>query len=58
MNVEAVITAISGRYTTGETALIERLLRELHGTMPDNQLTDDIGPALAVYRRQQQRETA
>ena len=58
VNIEAVITALSDRYTTGETALIERLLREHNGTTPDNQLIEEIGLALAVYRRQQQGETA
>lgn len=39
-------------YTPAEEALIERMIRELHGTMPERQMVEEISIALAIHRRQ------
>ena len=51
MNIEAVIAALGGRYDADESAAIERVLRENHGTVPDQQLIEEAGLALAIWRR-------
>jgi len=51
MGVEAVITALGGRFTAEEAAIAERLLRECGGTVPDAQLIEEIGLAIAIHRR-------
>ena len=51
MDIEAVIAALGTRYNAAEAAIIERMLREYGGTIPDAQLIDEIGFALAIYRR-------
>jgi hypothetical protein len=51
MDIEQVIAALGDHYTAGEAALIERMLRELNGTIPDAQMVEEIALALAVYRR-------
>ncbi len=51
MDIEAVIAALGSRFDGEETALIEQMLRDLHGTIPDDQLIEEIGLAVAVYRR-------
>ena len=52
MNIDAVIAALGTRFDDpDEAALIERMLRELGGTMPDRQLIEEIGLALALRRR-------
>ena len=53
MDIEAVIAALGTRFDADETAIIERMLRQLHGTMPDKQLIEEIGLALAIHRRGQ-----
>jgi hypothetical protein len=52
---EPLIAALPEHYTTGEAAVIERVLREYHGTIPDRQLIEEIGLALAVHRRSRRR---
>ena len=51
MDIEAVIEALGGRYDADEAAIIERMLREYGGTIPDAQLIEEIGLALAIHRR-------
>lgn len=51
MDIDAVIAALGGRYDADEAAIIERMLREYGGVIPDNQLLEEIGFALAVHRR-------
>jgi hypothetical protein len=51
MDIEAVIAALDGHYTPAEAAIIERVLKEYGGTIPDKQLIEEIGLALAVHRR-------
>ena len=46
-----MIAELGGRYTTAEAAIIERVLRENHGTVPDDQLIEEAALALAVHRR-------
>jgi len=53
VNIEAVIAALGGRFDTDETEVIERVLRDHGGTIPDKQLIEEIGLALAIFRRQQ-----
>ena len=51
MDIEQVIAALGGHYTADEAALIERVLREHHGTVPDDQLIEEAALALAIHRR-------
>ena len=51
MNIEAVIAALGGRFDAHETEVIERVLRDHGGTIPDAQLVEEIGLALAIQRR-------
>lgn len=46
-----MIAALRTRYDPDTAALIERMLRELNGTIPDQQMIEEIGPALAIHRR-------
>ncbi len=51
VDIEAVIAALGTRFDADETAIIEQMLRDHHGTIPDDQLIKEIGLAVAVYRR-------
>ena len=51
VNIEAVIEALGGRYDADETAVIERVLRQYNGTVPDAQLIEEAALALAILRR-------
>jgi hypothetical protein len=51
MDVAAVIAALDTRFDADEAAIAERMLREYVGTMPDQQLIEEIGLAIAVHRR-------
>ena len=51
MDVGAVIAALGSRFTPDEAAIAERLLREFSGSIPDNQLMEEIGLAIAIHRR-------
>lgn len=51
MDIEAVIAALGDHYTPDEAAIIERMLREYGGTIPDKQLLSEIGLAVAIHRR-------
>jgi hypothetical protein len=51
MDIEAVIAALGGRFDADEAAIIERMLREYGGIIPDAQLVEEIGLAIAVYQR-------
>jgi hypothetical protein len=52
MDLDAVIAALHTRSGPDEVAIAERLLRESGGTIPDAQLIEEIGLALAVHRRE------
>ena len=52
MDIEAVIAELGGRYGADEAAVIERVLREYGGTIPDEQLIEEAALALAIWRRQ------
>ena len=54
MDIEAVVAALSERFTPDEAALVEDMLRGLAGTIPDRQMLEEIGLALAIHRRAQQ----
>ena len=51
MDVDAVIAALGSRFDTDEAAIIERVLREHHGTIPDAQLISEAALALAIHRQ-------
>lgn len=51
MDVDAVIAALDTRFGPGEAAIAERMLLEYAGTIPDAQLIQEIGLAIAVHRR-------
>ncbi len=51
MDIEPVINALAGTFSADEVAIIERMLRELNGTIPDAQMVEEIALALAVHRR-------
>ncbi len=51
MNIEPVIAALGDHYSAERAAIVERMLREYDGTIPDKQLIEEIGLALAIHRR-------
>ncbi|MCX8495950.1 MAG: hypothetical protein ORN51_07185 [Akkermansiaceae bacterium] len=51
MDIESVIEALGSRFDADETAVIERVLREHGGTVPDGQLISEAALALAIFRR-------
>lgn len=51
MDIEQVIAALDDRFDPAEAEIVERLLRDYNGTIPDRQLLDEIGLALAIHRR-------
>jgi hypothetical protein len=51
VDIEAVIAALPGSFSADEVVIIERMLRELNGTIPDAQMVEEIALALAVHRR-------
>jgi len=55
VDIEAVIAALGGRYDADEAAVIERVMRENHGTIPDAQLISEEALALAIFRRGKRR---
>lgn len=52
MDVEQVISALGTRFDANEAGIVERMLREYNGKIPDAQLIEEIGLAVAVHRRQ------
>jgi hypothetical protein len=55
VDIEQVIGSLLTRFAPEEAVIAERMLRELNGTIPDKQLVEEIGLAIAVYRRQRDR---
>ena len=51
VDIEAVIAALDTRFDPAEAAIAERMLREYGGSIPDAQLVEEIGLALAIFRR-------
>ena len=51
MDIEAVIAALGGRFDAAEVEVIERVLGQHGGTIPDKQLIEEVGLALAIWRR-------
>ena len=51
MDIEAVIEALDGHYSPERAAIVERMLRQYVGTIPDAQLIEEIGLVLAIHRR-------
>jgi hypothetical protein len=49
---QAVIAALDTHLEPAEARIAERMLREYGGTIPDTQLIEEIGLAIAVHRRQ------
>jgi len=49
--IDAVIAELGGRYDADEAEVIERVLREYGGTIPDAQLISEAALALAIWRR-------
>ena len=45
-----MIAGLGDRFTADEAKIAERMLREYGGTMPDRQLVEEIGLAIAVHR--------
>ena len=46
-----MIAELGGCYTDAERTIIERVLRDHHGTVPDDQLIEEAALALAIHRR-------
>ena len=55
MDVAAVIAALDTHFDPAQAAIAERMLREYAGTMPDAQLIEEIGLAIATHRRGRRR---
>jgi len=53
MDIEAVIEALGSRFDADEAAVIERVMRQHGDTVPDRQLIEEVGLALAIWRRGQ-----
>ncbi len=51
MVIEALIAALGSRFDDDETEVIERVLRDYGGTIPDKQLISEAALALAIHRR-------
>ena len=51
MDIEPIIVALGDHYDPAEAADIERVLRDHGGTVPDQQLIEEVGLALAIWRR-------
>jgi hypothetical protein len=51
MDIEQVIAALGTRFDAEGSAIAERMLREYAGTIPDAQLVEEIGLAIAIHRR-------
>jgi hypothetical protein len=49
VDIAPVIDALAGTFSADEVIIIERMLRELNGTIPDKQLIEEIGLALAIH---------
>ena len=47
-----MIAALGGRFDANQAEVIGRVLRDYGGTIPDAQLIEEAGLALAIYRRQ------
>jgi hypothetical protein len=45
------IDALASTFSADEVAIIERMLRDLNGTIPDAQMVEEIALALAIHRR-------
>jgi hypothetical protein len=56
VDIEQVIAALDDRFDPAEAEIVERLLRKYSGTIPDRQLLDEIGLALAIHRRSSRRD--
>jgi hypothetical protein len=56
VDIEQVIAAPGDHYTPERAAIVERMLREYAGTIPDKQLLSEIGLAVAIHRRQRPSE--
>ena len=50
-----MIAALGTRFDAEESVVIERILREYNGTIPDKQLVSEVGLALAIHRRGKRR---
>ena len=51
MDIKAMIAALGGRYGADEAEVVERVLRDHGGTIPDEQLISEAALALAIQRR-------
>ena len=51
MDIEAVIERLGEVFDAEEIAIAERLLRGYAGTIPDPQIIEEIGLAVAIHRR-------
>jgi hypothetical protein len=51
VDIDGVIAALGTRFDADEAEIVERMLREHGGSVPDPQLVEEIGLAIAVHRR-------
>ncbi len=49
--LDLLIESLGTVFDAEESAMVERLLRQYSGTIPDTQLVSEIGLALAIHRR-------
>jgi hypothetical protein len=57
VDIDAVIAALDTRFDAAEAAIVERMLRDYSGSVPDEQLLSEIGLALAIHRRSRDPDT-
>ena len=48
VDIDAVVAGLGTRFNPDEAAIAERLLREYGGTIPDGQLVEEVGLAIAT----------
>ena len=47
-----MIAALGTRFDAAEAAIVKHMLRDYGGSVPDRQLVEEIGLALAIHRRE------
>lgn len=52
MDIESVIAGLGAVFDADEAAIAERMITEYAGAVPDAQLIEEVGLAIAVHRRQ------
>ena len=52
VDIEGIIAALDTHFTPDEANLVEKMLRDLAGKIPEQQMIEEIGLSIAIHRRQ------